>query len=121
MLRICVAMDLCRTHLKVSMCYLGSCLDTLHTRMHNVLAMPLCRSTYGRQQCMMCRSRRVHFFFKYLLASATVICVLAAMLWFIPGFHAWNPIYAMTTVRVQLSRQPFLAAGAKDLTCAVLC
>lgn len=46
------------------------------------------------------RSRRLHFFGKYLLASACVLCVIVIMLWHIPAFRPWNPIYAMTTVSV---------------------
>ena len=45
-----------------------------------------------------CRSRKLHFFCKYLLASAFVMCLILVMLWYIPGFRPFNPIYAMTTV-----------------------
>ena len=62
----------------------------------------------------------MHFFFKYLLASATVGCVLAAMLWFIPGFHAWNPIYAMTTVSCQRLWKPVVLVASPRPCCLVL-
>ena len=48
----------------------------------------------------MSRSRRLHFFGKYLLASACVMCIIVIMLWHIPAFRPWNPIYAMTTVTI---------------------
>ena len=47
------------------------------------------------------RSRKLHFFCKYLLASAFVMCLILVMLWYIPGFRPFNPIYAMTTVRLR--------------------
>lgn len=64
-------------------------------------------------------SRRVHYFLKFYVAAAMMLCAILVASCFSPGFHSWNLLYALTTVRIPehdniLAALTFVTIAAKQ-------
>ena len=58
-------------------------------------------------------NRRVEFYFKYLTASALVLCLVLLLSYYSVGFRSWRPLYGMTTVSAAQKRRVLLITAAK--------
>lgn len=76
------------------LCFLQGSAQTQAWNPHEGSLVPLCMLSEEEdlKVCRHCRCRKLHFFFKYLLASASVMCAIIVMLYYIPGFRPWNPM-----------------------------